>query len=71
MLLLRGTNSLYPCPVCLVPWDQLSLITRDWPQRTVTEARKAVETAKFIGEQDEATKKLGIRPIKVSISYLF
>ena len=29
-----GSNSLYPCPICLVPKDKLSQLGHTWPART-------------------------------------
>lgn len=64
MILIRGNNCLYPCPVCLVPNELLSDLNTEWPLRTVEEAQEALQytTAE---ERKEATKALGIRPIWV------
>lgn len=65
MLLIRGGNCLYPCPVCLVPYSELANYGKVWARRTVQESIAAVTCSKKKGEIDAATKALGLRPVHV------
>ena len=68
MALIRGLNSLFPCPVCLVPGDKLSDLSETFPLRT-TEAMKAVyeeaNKAPSAVEKEAILKDSGLRDIKV------
>jgi hypothetical protein len=63
MMLIRGNNCLFSCPVCLVPKDKLSDMRREWPQHTIEQSKAAVLGSSKIGEINKATKDLGLRPI--------
>jgi hypothetical protein len=68
MALIRGINSLFPCPVCLVPGDKLSDLSVTFPLRT-TEAMKAVyeeaNNAPNAAEKEAILKESGLRDVKV------
>ena len=67
MALIRGTNSKFPCPVCLVPDTQMSdgsthpLRTSESMQKVYDEAM-AMASAK---DQDNHLKNYGLRKVKV------
>ncbi|KAI9428775.1 hypothetical protein H4582DRAFT_2091022 [Lactarius indigo] len=42
MSLIRGTRGKRPCPVCLVPDDELTDITRTWPLRSTAGMQKII-----------------------------
>ena len=71
MALLRGVNSKRPCPICLVPLEELHDLTKNHPLRTVEQGRLALEAweaKKSVGE--ERLKVLGLRPVQVSYTLL-
>lgn len=70
MALIRGNKCLFPCPVCLVPASELSNLAVKWPRRTVEQAKEALNH-RLVGERQEATKELGLRPIEVQCSFIF
>ena len=70
MALIRGGNSLFPCPICLVPSDRLTDISVQWPKRNQKETQKLVDNALNtdkgrLGDAAEKLKGQGLRPIKV------
>ena len=68
MALIRGINSHFPCPVCLVPGEKLSDLSVTFPLRT-TEAMKAVyeeaNNAPNAAEKEAILKESGLRDVKV------
>jgi hypothetical protein len=67
MAAIRGINSHFPCPTCLVPKDKLSSLSSEFPLRT-TETMEAVYTSvegATVGERNEALKAVGLRNVKV------
>jgi len=44
--LIRGLNSKFPCPVCLVPGDQLVNLSTDFPLCTSSEMEKIYQSTK-------------------------
>ncbi|KAG9041259.1 hypothetical protein FS837_012488 [Tulasnella sp. UAMH 9824] len=69
MALIRGVNSLHPCPVCLVPRNALSDITTRYPSRTAEQSWKAYQEAfasQAAGENskaEEVLKAYSLRPV--------
>jgi hypothetical protein len=67
MALTRGTNSDFPCPVCLVPKEEMckgvvyALRTTETMKEVYNEAME-VETAK---EKEEILKSAGLRGVEV------
>ena len=73
MALIRGINSHYPCPVCLVPADKLSDLSLSFPLRTTETMRTAYETANeadSAAEKEAILKKYGLRDVKVCLPKL-
>jgi hypothetical protein len=68
MALVRGLNSHFPCPVCLIPGEKLSELSVTFPLRT-TEAMKAVyeeaNKAPNAAAKEAILKGSGLRGIKV------
>ena len=67
MVLIRGTNSTYPCPKCLIPDYLLSDLEEGLAgtcPRNIDDAKDAVRqpTAE---QREQACKLLGIRPLWV------
>lgn len=74
MSLTRGVRALWPCPVCLVPHDKLSDMTRCYPRRTSCDSQAILATARAkdtAEEREEALKEYGLRDILVRLSVLF
>ena len=66
MALIRGTNSHFPCPVCLVPHTQMSdgSIHQSRTSESMKKIYKAAENLSKT-EQEEALKKYGLRNVEV------
>ncbi len=67
MVLIRGGNSLFPCPICLVPHDKLVDISCSWPKRSKEKTERLVENVMNSRTTDAAEefKNQGLRPIRV------
>ncbi|KAI6144582.1 hypothetical protein BKA82DRAFT_4330868 [Pisolithus tinctorius] len=64
MSLIRGTKSKRPCPVCLVPLEDLSQLAKSFPMHTIRQAKEALaiyQEKKSAGEL--ILKALGLRPV--------
>ncbi|KAF8971925.1 hypothetical protein BDZ97DRAFT_1901552 [Flammula alnicola] len=57
MALIRGIGSLFPCPVCLVPQDELSDLLKEFEPRTTTSMKKVYEEAQELGRLKRADAK--------------
>ncbi|PPQ82862.1 hypothetical protein CVT24_008300 [Panaeolus cyanescens] len=71
MALIRGINSLFPCPICLVPDESLGdMLHAPWPKRDMETTKQLVRqytsagTKKDIKRADEQLKKQGLRGIE-------
>ena len=70
MSLIRGRGGKCPCPVCLVPLEELHDLSKTYPLRSVEEAQEALRVYKFSKAQGEAIlKSLGLRPVEVLIHH--
>jgi len=68
MALIRGINSHYPCPVCLVPAEDLSDLSKIYPLRTTEKMKEIYETAQKAGTmaaKDVILKEYGLRDVEV------
>ncbi|EDR03927.1 uncharacterized protein LACBIDRAFT_306610 [Laccaria bicolor S238N-H82] len=56
----------FPCPVCLVPGDQLVNLSTDFPLRTSSEMERIYQSTKDlnIGQTDEILKAFGLRDVE-------
>jgi Plavaka transposase len=64
----RGVNSKVPCPVCLVPDNELHNLGSSYPLRTTDEMRNIYESTKNMSVTDKEAKlkSYGLRDIHVS-----
>lgn len=67
MALIRGSNGLAPCPVCLVPAKGLSDLSKTHAPRTVETHKKDLNPAtyKTLAEREKKLKDIGLRPVEV------
>ena len=65
MTLIRGLNGLYPCPVCLVPKEQLSDTSKTWPRRNARDHQRILTQKFSAAVEEEALKALSLRPVTV------
>jgi len=67
MALIRGIGSHAPCPICLVPGDELSNLSDDFELRSKSSMQEAYESSKDMSaaESETAFKALGLRDIEV------
>ena len=73
MALIRGYMGKCPCPVCLVPKDELLTATKVYPLRTCchTEATLAEARTKSREEMEALLKEHGLRDVDVSYTLVF
>ncbi|KAF9231165.1 hypothetical protein BU15DRAFT_90973 [Melanogaster broomeanus] len=65
MSLIRGRNGKCPCPVCLVPLDQLHDLSKTFALRTMDQGQDALRRYNYSRAEGEAIlKALGLRPIE-------
>jgi hypothetical protein len=68
--LTRGVKAKFPCPVCLVPKDELSNLSKLHQLRHQQEMQEIVTNAMtpgvLVGECERQLKAFGLRPIYVS-----
>ena len=70
MALIRGINSHYPCPVCLVPADKLSDLSKTFKLRTTQDMKEVYEKANqadSVASKESILKGSGLRDVKVRI----
>jgi hypothetical protein len=63
MALIRGINSHFPCPVCLVPGEKLSDLSLTFPLRTTEEMKAVYEEANklsSVAEKEAILKEFGL-----------
>jgi len=67
MALIRGIGSHAPCPICLVPGDELSNLSDDFELRSKSSMQEAYESSKDMSaaESKTAFKALGLQDIEV------
>jgi len=68
MALIRGINSHYPCPVCLVPADKLSDLSKMFKLRTTQDMKEVYEKANqadSVAGKEAILKGSGLRDVKV------
>ena len=66
--LIRGVNSKHPCPICLIPGDQLSNLFEDFPLRSTADSMAVYEAAQNLNatDGDKLLKEHGLRDVKVN-----
>jgi len=66
MALIRGSCGKCPCPVCLVPLEELHNLSKTFPFRSMQDAVAALNIYKISKARgEELLKSLGLRPIEV------
>ncbi|KAG1771613.1 hypothetical protein EV702DRAFT_1181456 [Suillus placidus] len=66
MSLTRGIKSLWPCPVCLVPHDDLLDTLKTYPRRTSDQSQNVVKSARdkeTAEEREDMLKQYGLRDV--------
>ncbi|KAG2140569.1 hypothetical protein DEU56DRAFT_870910 [Suillus clintonianus] len=64
MSLIRGLQCKCPCPVCLVPLDELHNLSKEFPIRSAKDAQAALDVYGHNRTQgEEILKGLGLRPV--------
>jgi len=73
MALTRGVKALYPCPVCLVPREELSNVSQSFPLRTTSRMREIWEEGQRLnlGEREAHLKQFGLRDVQVLLAQFF
>jgi hypothetical protein len=74
MALIRGFGSYAPCPVCLIPGDQLTNLSTNFPLRTKEQMIKYYQDAQDPDlnavEKEQILKDIGLRNVEVCHGYL-
>ena len=74
MSLIRGANGLFPCPICLVPKDQLMMIWRKFEKRTGAKALQLLAEARAaptLSNAEAILKSWSLRDVDVCVVYHF
>ena len=72
MALTRGANGLAPCPICVVPSNELSDLSKCYKLRDTKTHKNNIDPESYqsLTEREEKLKKIGLRPVEVSFSLL-
>jgi hypothetical protein len=68
MALIRGIKSKCPCPICLIPSENLTDHSTNYPRRTTEDTKARLELYRrnhMAGEK--ALKDQSLRPVDVSV----
>ena len=69
MVVIRGFGSYAPCPVCLIPGDQLANLSTIFPLRTKEQMIKYYKEAQDpdlnVAEKEQILKGIGLRSVEV------
>lgn len=69
MALTRGTKAKFPCPVCLIPGDQLKYATRQGVLRQNAQGQAVLAQTQTKKAREADLKALGLRNIVVSRAF--
>ncbi|KAJ7922455.1 hypothetical protein B0H13DRAFT_2230481 [Mycena leptocephala] len=67
MALIRGLTSMYPCPICFVPWQEQSDLSIEHPQRVAEDSERLIQEARVLrtaAEREELLKDNGLRDVE-------
>ncbi|KAG6370447.1 hypothetical protein JVT61DRAFT_12066 [Boletus reticuloceps] len=65
MTLIRGTRGKCPCPVCLVPLEELCKLSKTFPMQTISQVVEGYEAyLRKKSEGEEILKALSLRPVE-------
>ena len=74
MALIRGVNSLFPCPRCLISGDKQGDISARAPLRTEAATKATIKKAReqrLAGDKEEILKGTGLRDVDVCPCYRY
>jgi hypothetical protein len=74
MALIRGVQSLFPCPRCLIPEHDLGDLSKTAPLRTSVNTQATLQNARgerLLGEKEETLKAVGLRDVDVRHIYYY
>jgi len=73
MALTRGSKALYPCPVCLVPHEELSNLFQSFPLRTTSCMWEIWEEGQRLnlGEREAHLRQYGLCDVQVLLAHFF
>lgn len=69
MALIRGGMGSFPCPICLVPKDELGKPDADYERRTGAKAQEIYDHAmseKLLKNREARLREWSLRPVQVS-----
>ncbi|KAJ7822940.1 hypothetical protein B0H13DRAFT_2241567 [Mycena leptocephala] len=67
MALIRGLTSMYPCPICFVPWQEQSDLSTEHPHRIAEDSKRLIQEARAMrtaAEREELLKDHGLRMLR-------
>ncbi|KAG1833209.1 hypothetical protein F4604DRAFT_2019034, partial [Suillus subluteus] len=64
MTLIRGTKCKFPCPVCLVPREELGNVLTSYPLRTTMSTQATLQEARSFARQEDKEKLLMSRGLR-------
>ena len=68
----RGMGADFPCPVCLIPKDELPGLGRTFPARTTAEMREVyqrAQSADTLAERNTILQAVGLRDVEVCFMF--
>jgi hypothetical protein len=70
MALVRGVKANYPCPICLVPKEELSNLSQAFEIRTADGMREVWSAAQEMNstQREEHLRRYGLRDVEVAIT---
>jgi len=72
MSLIRGRTGKCPCPVCLVPLEELHDLSKTFPMRSIQEGKRGLQVYRARKAEGETIlKALGLQPVEVSYNIFY
>lgn len=72
MALIRGVKANYPCPICLVPKEELSNLSKAYELRTTADMQGIWSEAQEMNstQREQHLQEYGLRDIQVAIGII-
>jgi len=73
MALIRGVKANYPCPVCLVPKEELSNLSKTYELRTTAGMQGIWSAAQEMNatQREQHLREHGLRDVQVAINHFY
>jgi len=73
MALIRGVKANYPCPICLVPKEDLSNLSNTYELRTTAGMQGIWSAAQEMNatQREQHLREYGLRDVQVAINHFY